>query len=211
MGEFARLESEQLDLVAAVGRQPDMSPQEFCAHVRGRSSVPLIVIAEQGNESVANEIAVLEAGADDYMPAGVGLFELTARVVALIRRVQTDHAPGRLRVGSVTLDPGTQEVFVGDGRLDLTGKEFNLLRLLMKQSEGSVTERWVLEQSLWPDQSSRPTPLSKWICRLRSKLIEASEGKHDFIRTVHGVGYAFTANKEPSLDKAESALTSGSR
>lgn len=211
VGELARLEPTEVDLVAVIGRQSGASAAEFCTQVRDRSNVPLIVIAVQGNEGTADEVTVLEAGADDYMPASVGLPEIMARVVALIRRAQPDHAPFRFRVGPVTLDPGTNEVFVGERRVDLTGKEFNLLHLLMQQSEGSVIQRWVLEQRLWPGQSSRSTSLSKWICRLRSKLIEASENEHDFIRTVHGVGYVFTASGEANGTTTEAAMTSEAR
>ena len=197
--------SEDVDLVVAVGRLDGVSTAEFCATVRGFSDVPLIVIGEQDSEGATEEVRILEAGADDYIRSSVELRKLIARVVSLMRRAQAwDGTTSVFVAGPVVLDPDTREVFVDRQRVSLTGKEFDLLHLLMVNKD-SVVHHWVLERRMWSGQGASAALLKKYVHRLRRKLNDPRSGEHDLIRNVYGVGYVLAVPQEASQTMADAA------
>ena len=198
------LESEGADLVVVLGRNPRISVPEFCSQVRVFSDVPLIVIGDVEQENLLDEVKALEAGADDYVRSTAGLAELVARVVALIRRAQaqTSMSGTVLRSGDLLINPATYEVFVSGTRINLTGTEFNLLHLLVR-NKGAVVRHRMVERSLWGDHVDSSALVKKYVHRLRRKLEEASDTGHEFIRSVYGIGYLFVAtqdDREPALE-----------
>ena len=145
--------------------------------------LPVIMLTARNSEY--DKAYGLDLGADDYIAKPFGMMELVARVRALLRRT-AEPAPAReYRVGSLSLDPGRHEVRVDGAPVQLTYKEFMLLKLLM-EGKGSVLTRSVLMDKIWDLSAERENrTLDVHIRTLRAKL--GSAGR--CIETVRGVGY----------------------
>ena len=192
------IESEGVDLVVMVAVNSRVSVTGFCTELRAFSDVPLIVMGDAGGEDFLDEVKALEAGADDFIRSTAGLAEVVARVVALIRRAQAQGSSpsgNALQCGDLSVNPATYEVYVGAQRVNLTGTEFNLLHLLIR-NKGTVVRHRMVERSLWGDHVDSSALVKKYIHRLRRKLEEASATDHEFIRSVYGIGYLFVAQED---------------
>jgi two-component system alkaline phosphatase synthesis response regulator PhoP len=141
----------------------------------------------------------LEIGADDYVTKPFSPRELVARVRAILRRTAVEASPGQtgpLRGGGLVLDPNTHEVTL-DGRLvDLTAKEFELLRLLLSHPNRVFTRDFLLEHIWGYDYYGSTRTVDMHISRLREK-IEDDPASPTYIVTVRGVGYKFKAPSDP--------------
>lgn len=187
------------DLVVLDLRLPDVDGVEVCRQLRARGDHTRILMAT-ARDAVADRVAGLEMGADDYLVKPYDLVELAARARALLRR-PADAIPSVLRVGDLTLDTGTRQAR-RDGRsvthdVTLTAKEFAVLEYLMRQA-GRVVTREQISAHAWDDNYD---PLSNvvdvYIARLRRKL-EIPEGP-PLLETVRGAGYrlGFVAGSTP--------------
>jgi two-component system OmpR family response regulator/two-component system response regulator QseB len=131
---------------------------------------------------VADKIRGLDLGADDYVIKPFDLDELAARLRALVRRSQ-GRADASLRHGELVLDPAARTVKLKGEPVTLTGKEFDLLRMLL-DAAGRVLTRRVLEEQLYAwGEAVESNALEVHIHHLRRKL------GSELIRTVRGVGY----------------------
>jgi two-component system response regulator RegX3 len=169
-----------------------MPPVEFVRALRGRSEVPVIVLAAVNDED--GVVTALEAGADDVVALPARARELVARVRAAIRRgpVPEDEETV-IEVGDVRLDPTGYVVTLDGARVDLTRKEFELLRLLMTNA-GQTVPRRVLIERVWGWESTEGKTLDTHIRRIRSK-IEADPSSPARIVTVRKVGYRLNRPK----------------
>jgi two-component system, OmpR family, response regulator QseB len=152
---------------------------------RGLSTPVLILTARDG---IAQRVAGLNAGADDYLLKPFDLDELSARIRAVVRRSQK-VAPGtRLVAGAVQLDVAAKRCLLEGQGVELTAREFMLLRVLMERA-GRVVSRDDLESALFDWGSEvESNVIEVYVSQLRRKL-----GK-DFIRTRRGLGYCVEAN-----------------
>ena len=162
-------DGDGLELVRRIPRDPDLL-------------APRRVLVLTARDAVADRAAALDAGADDYLVKPFAFAELVARLRALARR--GDEEGALLRVGDVTLDQATHRVWRGDDPVELTPREFSLLRYFMHHP-GEVLSTERLLEHVWdsnadPFTSSPRTILS----RLRRKL-----GAPSPIATVAGAGY----------------------
>jgi len=152
-------------------------------------NIPVIMIAAHSSEY--ERITALNAGADDYMTKPFGVLELAARVRSVLRRTEGQRGgPGMRKYLDVEIYPERYEAFRGGRRLELTVKEYELLRLLC-ENMGRVVTRDLLYSTVWgsgANESSRT--LDMHIKTLRQKLGEG-ESAHKYIRVVRGVGYIF--------------------
>ncbi|WP_354701809.1 Alkaline phosphatase synthesis transcriptional regulatory protein SphR [Paraconexibacter sp. AEG42_29] len=166
-----------LDLVRAV-RRADVATQ------RVDPRTPMLVLSGRGDE--LDRIRGLEQGADDYLVKPFGYGELRCRVAALLRRSQDRTARGTVRVGSLVVDPLAREVWLDDQPVDLSQKEFELLRVLSSDPTRVFTKD-ELVLAVWQTRSlGSSRTLDSHACRLRVKLA-ASEQR--FVLNVWGVGY----------------------
>jgi len=170
---------------------PDLDGIRVVRHVRREASTPIIVLSVRGDE--ATKVAALEQGADDYVTKPVGMAELNARLRAALRRAAgpAGDAQGRLVSGNLTLDQGRHEAHVGARRLDLTPREFELLRVLMTHA-GRVVTRARLLRAVWGEPYSTESHyLHVFVSQLRRKLAAADPtgDLSDVIMTEPGVGY----------------------
>jgi two-component system response regulator CpxR len=140
-----------------------------------------------------DRIVGLELGADDYLSKPFNPRELSARIRAILRRIDAKPASGRFEVNGVVLDPGSREVFRDGKRIDVTTLEFDVLEQLMRAA-GRVLSRDALMESLY---NRKATPFDRsmdmHISHLRKKLETSGP---PLIKTVRGVGYQFCRTSE---------------
>lgn len=172
---------EEADLVLLDLELPDLDGLEVCRSIRATCDVPVIVVTSWGTE--LDRVLGLQAGADDYVVTPYSFRELGARIDAVMRRVQKQLPVEQvIQHGCLRIDARSREVFVGEQRVSVTRKEFDLLHLLASQPEAVVPRKRIM-QKIWGDSWSRRT-VDTHVSSLRGKL-----GKSDWIITVRGVGF----------------------
>lgn len=150
----------------------------------GRRTPILMLTARH---EVADRVAGLEAGADDYLVKPFALDELLARLKALLRRSSFAPTDTTLQLADLVLDPDARIVTRGGVEIDLTKTEFDLLELLMFNA-GVVLSRDVIYQRIWGyDFETSSNPLEVYVGYLRRKL--EGEDRSRLIHTIRGVGY----------------------
>jgi two-component system response regulator RegX3 len=184
------------DLVLLDVMLPDGSGFDVCRELRARSRVPIIMLTARGEES--DRVAGLELGADDYVVKPFSARELVARVRAVLRRAAEAgerRVEGVTEVGDVRIDPGRRSVSFRGEELELSRKEFELLRLLIENA-GSVVTRERLIDEVWDTNWFGSTKtLDVHVSGLRKKL-DDDPGSPRYIHTVRGVGFRFSADDE---------------
>jgi two-component system, OmpR family, response regulator RegX3 len=184
------------DLVLLDIGLPDGSGLDVCRELRKTSQMPIIMLTARGSE--ADRVAGLELGADDYIVKPFSAREVTARVRAVLRRAGPAPAvggEGPLRIGEVTLDTAKHQARLQDRPLDLSRKEFELLRVLMDNA-GSVLTREALIDEVWDMNWFGSTKtLDVHISGLRKKLDDDPKEPR-YIHTVRGVGFRFSGTDE---------------
>lgn len=172
---------------------PDASGLEVLRRVReadglasrANPSVPMLVLS--GRDTELDRVRAFEAGADDMVGKPFSYGELRLRIAALLRRMEVGHrGAGRTRVGDLEIDASSREVLLRGQRIELSQKEFSLLRALAS----FPTKVWTKEELLrtvWGFRSTGATrTLDSHACRLRQKL---SVDGDQFVINVWGVGY----------------------
>jgi DNA-binding response OmpR family regulator len=192
--EGYRLASERKpDLVILDVMLPNMSGLEICKKLRAEGfSAPILMLTARGDES--DRVLGLDLGADDYVTKPFSIRELLARVRAHLRRMQTGESlPDEIRFDDVIVDFRRFEARKRGTLLDLTRKEFGVLRLLAAKV-GEVVTRDDLLNDVWGYESFPTTrTVDQHIASLRAKLEEDSSAPRRLI-TVHGVGYKLTVS-----------------
>jgi two-component system, OmpR family, response regulator RegX3 len=188
--------SERPDLVLLDVMLPDGSGFDVARELRKGSRVPIIMLTARGEE--ADRVAGLELGADDYVVKPFSARELVARVRAVLRRVAEiteSRAEGPIEVGDVRLDAARRTVSFQGADLELSRKEFDLLRLLMENA-GSVVTRERLIDEVWDTNWFGSTKtLDVHVSGLRKKLDDDPSSPR-YIHTVRGVGFRFASAEE---------------
>jgi DNA-binding response OmpR family regulator len=183
---------EKPDLILLDIMMPRLDGFALCAELRRLGhAVPILMLTAKGR--VEDRVSGLDSGADDYLVKPFSRDELLARVRALLRRVQKQtRALGQVTLGEVRLDFVQQRAFRKDRELNLTAKEFAVLRLLLEHP-GEVVSRDQFLDVVW-GYTAFPTTrtVDKHIASLRAK-IEEHPDQPRWIQTVHGVGYRLDA------------------
>jgi two-component system response regulator QseB len=165
---------------------PDGDGLQWLAGHRHRPMPPTLVQTARG--ALEDRITGLDAGADDYVVKPVDLDELAARIRALLRR-PGPRSQTVLEVGALQFDTATRIAHSGDGDIDLSRREADLLELLMRRA-GTVVHRDTIEQALYSfNEPVTPNAVEAIVSRLRGKLSEAGILHH--LHTIRGVGYMF--------------------
>lgn len=147
------------------------------------SKVPIIMLTAKSTEY--DKVIALDHGADDYVIKPFGMMELISRIKAVLRRSNDKVSTTVLTYKKIKLDEGKHEVYIDDNQINLTNKEFELLKMLMR-STNLVLTRDILLQKIWGyDFDGETRTVDVHIRSLRKKL-----GPYkDHIITVHGLGY----------------------
>jgi two-component system response regulator MprA len=179
------------DLVVLDVLMPDVDGLEVCRRMRAAGDrTPVLMLTAR--ETIADRVAGLDAGADDYLVKPFDLDELLARVRALLRRSANGDSP-LLQFGDIALDHGAREATRGGRRIDLTLTEYNLLQLFMRHPR-QVLSRGQIYERVWDyDFGPLSNSLSVYIGYLRRKLEAGGEPR--VIQTVRGMGYVL---REPA-------------
>lgn len=149
--------------------------------------IPVIMATAKGTEY--DKVVGLDLGADDYLTKPFGMMEMVSRVKAVLRRTQPKNTAKVLQVGVLTINTGEHTVSVEGERVQLTLKEYELLKKFM-ENLGRVFTRDQLLQSIWgADYIGETRTVDVHIGTLRTKLGACS----DYIETVRGVGYRMEA------------------
>ena len=189
-----KVESESPDLILLDIMMPKLDGYEVCKKIREKKNTPIIMLTARAEE--LDKVLGLELGADDYVTKPFGVRELMARVKANLRKsVVREEAPeqapaGKGNFGKLDINPDRYEVRK-DGRIiDLTVREFELLKYLSAQ-KGQVFSRETLLEKVWGyEYFGDVRTVDVTIRRLREK-IEDDPGKPVYILTKRGVGYYF--------------------
>jgi DNA-binding response OmpR family regulator len=168
---------------------PDLDGNELLRMIRAVSPVPVMVITARGADEVV--VKTLDAGADDYLVKPFSVAQLLARVRAILRRGSSAEKD-RLVVGGLTIEVSARDAQLDGVALDLSPKEFDLLRSLAERQGEVVTKRELLAEVWREPYGGSDRTVDVHISWLRKKLGEtASEPR--YIRTVHGVGIKLVA------------------
>lgn len=154
---------------------------------RANQDVPVLILTAR--DTLDERIMGLQRGADDYLCKPFALAEVVARLQALIRR-RYGHTNPVIEHSLVKFDPNQRKVFLREQEVTLTTREYNLLELFMHNKERVLTRSFIEEKLYTWDDEVSSNALEVHIYNLRQKL-----GKQ-FIRTIHGVGYALGKNDE---------------
>jgi len=185
---YRLIQERKPDLIILDLMLPKLSGYELCRKVRNDgSTTPILMLTARGEE--ADRVLGLDLGADDYVTKPFSVRELLARVRAILRRTNPSKAlPDELSFDDVRVNFRSFAAQKGETRLELTRKEFALLRLLASR-DGEVVTRDDLLNEVWGYEKYPTTrTVDNHVAQLRAKLEDdPSEPRH--LLTVHGVGY----------------------
>ena len=173
---------------------PEMDGLDVCRELRKTSAIPIIMLTARGEE--ADRVIGLELGADDYICKPFSMRELLARVKAVLRRTQSNHAGDQedttILLGSygLQLDVDCRIASIDGATLHLTRLEFDLLHHLLLNAGRVLTREHLLEQAWGYDFVGNTRAVDSAIKRLRAKL-RASSNDLERIESVRGIGYRF--------------------
>lgn len=164
------------------------APAVFCAalsDLRGEG-IRLPVLAISDDDTLEQCVAVLDAGADDYLRSPYAATELLARLRALLRR-SAAYAPETLTCGDLTMDCASRTLRRGDHQCRLNNKEYQLLRLFMRHPDMILSSQQLIQRVWGWDHDAELHVVWTYICNLRRKLRRLHSRAQ--IRSVRGAGY----------------------
>ena len=186
-------ETEEYDLAILDVMLPRLDGWQVLAGIR-RAGREMPVLFLTARNQVEDRVKGLELGADDYLVKPFAFAELLARVRTLMRRGGRGKEPEQMRVADLELDLLRRRVTRGGRRIDLTGKEFSLLELLLRR-RGEVLPRSLIASQVWDmNFDSDTNVIEVAVRRLRDKMDDSFELK--LIRTVRGMGYVLEDEPE---------------
>lgn len=191
---LARALDKSFDLLILDVMLPSLDGLEICRALRRQQNyTPILMLTARASE--IDRVLGLELGADDYLTKPFSVPELQARIKAIFRRVDALKVNSQIdanlvKIGALAIDPQRHEVNIGEKRIELTLKEFDLL-LHFARHPGQIFTRAQLLDTVWGYcHESYEHNVNTHINRLRTKL-EKNPATPEYILTVRGVGYRF--------------------
>lgn len=170
---------------------PKMSGFQVIESLRNKKiKTPILILSAK--ENIEDKVKGLELGADDYLTKPFSFPELIARINALIRRSKSIEDISKLKYEDLVIDLLKKEVYRGNKKIDLTAKEFELLKYLVENAERIVTRNMILSHVFDIDFDIESNVVDVQIHRLRDKIDKGFEKK--LIHTVRGFGYVLKFN-----------------
>jgi DNA-binding response OmpR family regulator len=181
---------EPTDLLLLDLMLPGLSGYDICRKVRERKpDLPIVMLTAKGQE--IDKVAGLDLGADDYVTKPFGVSELMARIRALLRRCEVrGKGLEQYSFGNVTLDFKKYQAEVEGKAVDLSAREFDLLRYLIEHAGEAVHRSDLLDKVWGYDVTTTTRTVDTFVFELRKKL-EADPSRPEHILSVRGVGYKF--------------------
>jgi two-component system, OmpR family, KDP operon response regulator KdpE len=195
---MARWEARRPDLLLLDLGLPDVEGLRLIGRIRGDATTPIIILS--GRYAEAEKVEALERGADDYVTKPFGLDELHARIRVALRRAAGPgaDASGRLASGPLALDVERHEVTLSGRPIELTPREFEILRVLLANAGRIVTKGRIL-RAVWGEAySGEDSYVYVHVSQLRRKLAAADRDGQlgEFIETEPGIGYRVRVPEE---------------
>lgn len=190
-----RINNGKYDLILLDLVLPDVNGLDLCQSIRKESNIPMIIITEKDED--INKILALEYGADDYLVKPFNIFELKARIKAILRRL--NYSNGELnssvmKIGELQINTVGRKINIQDREINLTGKEFDLFYVLIS-SPGKVFKREELLDLVWGyAYYGDLRTVDVHIRRIRQKL-EQDSSNAEYILTKWGEGYYYNDSK----------------
>ena len=183
-------EATAYDVIVLDVMLPGLDGFEVCRRLRA-DGVWSPVLMLTARDSVADRVAGLDGGADDYLTKPFSYAELLARLRALVRRGPVER-PTELRSGDLRLDPARRRVWRGEAEIELSAKEFSLLETFMRHP-GEVLSRFALLEHAWDyEYENRSNIIDSYVRFVRGK-VDRPFGVES-IETVRGAGYRLRAD-----------------
>ena len=180
------LENAEYDAVILDWMMPKLDGLQVLKAIRERGiSTPVLLLTAKGE--VSDRVAGLDAGADDYLPKPFAMDELLARIRALTRR-QPGYTGSVLTVGDISLDRNSYTLTGPKGSVSLSGKEFQMMELLMSGKSRLISTEYFMERIWGYDSDAELSVVWVYLSNLRKKL--AALGGHVEIRVARGRGYS---------------------
>lgn len=187
-GEDALLSvmEQSFELVILDIMLPGLSGWEVCREIRTNHDIPIIMLTAK--DEIEERVKGLDLGADDYVVKPFALNELLARIRAQLRRQQpTQDTPDTLTFADITLNRESRECLRGDHKVNLRGKEFDILEYFMHNPNKVLSKDQILNQVWGGDYEGESNVIEVYMASLRSKLEEGSRPR--LLQTVRGLGY----------------------
>jgi len=179
---LAAAERSAPDLIVLDVAMPGLDGLAVCRRLRTKGlRTPILMLTAR--DAVPDRVSGLEAGADDYLVKPFAIQELVARLRALARRHGDQDGQALLSYADLVLDVGARRATRAGRAVELTGREADLLELLLREAGHTVTRERALEE-IW-DDAAEPNVVDRYVTRLRRKL-----GDPPLIRTRRGTGFA---------------------
>ncbi|ABW30060.1 two-component transcriptional regulator [Acaryochloris marina MBIC11017] len=204
-----QFEAEKPDLIVLDVMMPRMNGLQVCQTLRESTGVPIIMLTALGE--VSDRIKGLELGADDYLPKPFSPKELESRIQAILRRTVpgkgkagAGHAAEQviMEIGPLRIETHKRQVYLHGQRIQLTGIEFDVLKLLVSKAGQTVSRSDILQQ-VWGYSANHYADLRVVdvnVSRLRSKIGDSSK-QPEYIHTDWGIGYFFQKMRKKSPEQ----------
>lgn len=182
---------DSIDIILLDIMLPKMDGFTACRNIRSFSNVPIIMLTAKSED--IDKILGLEYGADDYITKPFNIREVTARIKAILRRVNPTPKGDKSKVlvsGDITLDYNFRRAIIGDRVIELTSKEFDLLELFLKNPGKVYTRENLLDTAWGIGYPSEERTIDVHMRRLREK-IEENPAEPVYLKTKWGVGYYY--------------------
>ena len=181
------------DLILLDLSLPDMSGLDVLRHLRAaRINTPIMILS--GSTEIDTKVKTFGGGADDYLTKPFHKDEMIARIHAVVRRSQ-GHAQSVIITGDIRVNLDAKTTEVNGARVQLTGKEYQMLELLSLRKGATITKEMFLNHLYGGLDEPELKIIDVFICKIRKKLREATGG-HDYIETVWGRGYVLRDPQE---------------
>jgi DNA-binding response OmpR family regulator len=173
---------------------PDLEGFEICRRIRASSNLPVLMLTARGDET--DRIVGLEIGADDYLPKPFSPRELSARLKAILRRVQPAQAENQiLRFGRLEIDKSRRVVELDGNECGLTGYQFELLLALAENAGRVLSRERLMEITKGDELEAFDRSIDVHVSRIRAAI--ETDPKHPRrILTLRGAGYIFARNQD---------------
>lgn len=190
MEALKKAEENNYDLILLDIMLPILDGVEVCKRIRQFSNLPIIMLTAKGD--IPHKVLGLDAGANDYLTKPFAIEELLARIRVYERNNDSKDDKNLLKVKDIVMDDKTHEVWRADTEIELTKKEYDLLKMLMMNKNIVLTRDQIIEEVWGYDYDGDTNVVDVFIRYLRSKIDTGFEDK--LIGTVRGVGYVIKEN-----------------
>lgn len=189
------LDAQEVDMLIVDVMMPYMDGFEVCRTVRARSGIPIIVLTAKSEEY--DKLTGYDLGADDYVTKPFSPKVLMAKIKALFKRIDADHAqPGAaaaeiIKLEGLKFSPHSNELWLDDEPVSLTRKEFDLLLYFVQNKNITLSRDQILDHVWGYDYEGDARTVDTHVRRLRYKLAQRA----DYVATVKGFGYKFQVKR----------------